>query len=252
MRVLVTGAAGRVGQLITPELSRLGCRLRLLDLRPVPDSDDAIVADVRDGAGLRAAMAGVDGVVHLAGISREAPFADICATNIAGDQSLFESARQAGVRRVVYASSIHAVGFSPRAPMLRTDVPPRPDTYYGASKVLGEALGRLYADRHGLQVACIRIGTCFARPFEARHLSSWLSPGDAARLVHACLTARDLDFAVVYGISANTRAWWDLAPARALGYEPQDDAEAYAAQIHGELSGADERFAGGNFTTLTP
>lgn len=252
MKVLVTGAAGRVGQLVTPELLRLGCQLRLLDIRPVPDADDAFVADVRDGAALEAAMAGVDGVLHLAGIPREAPFADICATNIAGDHAVFEGARRAGVRRVVYASSIHAVGFTPRVPLLRADVPPRPDTYYGASKVLGEALGRLYADRHGMQVACIRIGTCFPRPFAARHLATWLSPGDAARLVRACLTAPELDFAVLYGISANTRGWWDLEPAHALGYQPQDNAEMYAADIDSDLASIDERYAGGYFTTLEP
>lgn len=255
--LLVTGAAGRVGRLVTPLLAEFGWRLRLLDRRPVEDVPDAIVADVHDADAMGAAMTGVDAVLHLAGIATEAPFADICAANITGTQAAFEAARVAGVRRIVYASSVHAVGFVPRAPLVGVDVAPRPDTYYGLSKVFGEALARLYVDRHGMEVACVRIGTCFPRPWMPRHLATWLSPGDAARLVHACLTAPGLRFAVVYGISANTRAWWDLEPARALGYQPRDDAEAYATEIiaeHGQPDPDDvnERFVGGFFTRLEP
>lgn len=239
--VLVTGAAGLVGRTACAGLAARGWRVRGLDVQPLDGVDGLdgppVVADVQDGAAVERACAGMDAVVHLAGISGEASFPEILAANIDGTFQVFDAARRAGVERVVYASSNHAVGFTPRTELLGTDVPPRPDTYYGVSKVFGEALGRLYVDRYGLQVVCLRIGTWQDRPTAPRHLSTWLSPSDGVRLLHAALSAPDVDFAVVYGISANTRAWWDLAPARALGYLSVDDAEDYAADV---LTGDDE------------
>ncbi|HZB50850.1 MAG TPA: NAD(P)-dependent oxidoreductase [Mycobacteriales bacterium] len=255
-RVLVTGAGGIIGRTACPGLAARGWRVRGLDIRPLDDleglADPPIVADIRDGAAMEQAMAGMDGVVHLAGISGEAPFADLLDVNINGTYQVFDAARRAGVRRLVFASSNHAVGFTPRTQLATVDTPPRPDTLYGVSKVFGEALGRLYTDRYGLEVVCIRIGTWQDRPELPRHLSTWLSPADGVRLLHAALTAPDVDHTVVYGISANTRAWWDLAPARALGYLSVDDAEDYAEEIlveHGELDPADPEFArlGGRF-----
>jgi len=253
--VLLTGAAGSIGTVLAHELPAYGHRLRLLDSKPI-DADDTVLADLTNDAGsaaLDAAMDGLESVVHLAAIPTEAPFADILRVNIDGTYRVFDAARRAGVRRIVYASSNHAVGFTPRAPMVGVDVPPRPDTYYGLSKVFGEALGRLYADRYGLEVACLRIGSFAERPTSHRHLSTWLSHGDAVRLLHAGLSTPDLTYAVVYGISANTRAWWDLAPGHRLGYHPVDDAETYAAQIvaeHGQpdLGARTEAFLGGEYT----
>jgi uronate dehydrogenase len=195
-------------------------------------------------------------VVHLAGIPGEAPFPDILAANIEGGYRLYEAARAAGVRRVVYASSNHAVGFSERPAdggTLSVETEQRPDTYYGLSKCFGENLASLYADRHGIETVSLRIGSFTAAPRTVRHLATWLSPGDCVRLVHAALTAPVAGHTVVYGISANTRAWWDLASARALGYQPQDDAEPFAAELLarlGELQPEDPefRYVGGNFT----
>jgi uronate dehydrogenase len=257
-RILITGAAGRIGSYLIAGLPALGWQIRGLDLRAGPgDEVDWVVGDVRDATTLDAAVKGVEAVVHLAGIPREAPFPDLLSANIDGTYQVFEAARRAGVPRVVYASSNHAVGFTPRADLVDAAVRPRPDTYYGLTKVFGEGLGSLYADRHGMRVACLRIGSCFAQPSEVRQLSTWLSPGDAIRLVHACLTAPDLSYAVLYGISANTRGWWDLAPARALGYEPRDDAEAYAADLlarKGPLADDDPDavYLGGSFTNWSP
>jgi uronate dehydrogenase len=247
--VLVTGAAGQIGRTACAGLAARGWRVRGLDKAPLDGVDglayEPVVADVRDAAALDRALAGADAVVHLAGISGEAPFADILAANIDGTYQVFDAARRAGARRVVYASSNHAVGFTPRTELLGVDVPPRPDTFYGASKVFGEALGRLYTDRYGLEVVCLRIGTWQPRPTRARHLSTWLSPADGVRLLHAALTAPDVGFAVAYGISANTRAWWDLAPARALGYVPVDDAEDYADDL--PEPDADDTRVGGEY-----
>ncbi|MBO0867847.1 MAG: NAD(P)-dependent oxidoreductase [Micromonosporaceae bacterium] len=266
--ILVTGAAGRIGSCLLAGLPALGWRVRGFDLRagsptagsPTAGSPTAgaaadgvewVTGDVRDGAALDAAMQGTEAVVHLAGLATEAPFADLLAANIDGTYQVFEAARLAGVPRIVYASSNHAVGYTPRAPLVGTAVRPRPDTLYGLTKVFGEALGSLYADRYRMRVACLRLGAFLDRPTTVRHLATWLSPGDTVRLVHACLTAADLDYAVLYGISANTRGWWDLAPARALGYQPQDDAEKYAPSLAGqglpEETALEQRYLGGDF-----
>jgi uronate dehydrogenase len=248
--VLVTGVAGRVGIHLRRGLPELGWTLRGYDILAVPDVPDMVVADIHDTDRLAGAMAGVAAVVHLAGIPRDARFDRLMSANIDGTYQVFEVARQAGVPRVVYASSGHAVGFLPRQPLALVDGPPRPDMLYGVTKAFGEALGSFYADRYGMAVACPRIGSCLDRPTSVRHLSTWLSPGDAVRLVHACLTAPDLGYAVLYGISANTRGWWDLTPGRRLGYQPVDDAERYAAEVVaavGELdpTDPDHAFLGG-------
>jgi uronate dehydrogenase len=236
-RVLITGAAGIVGGYLRRGLPALGWQLRLLDLRPlpdlpgVPDGEDTVLADIRDADALDAAMKNVTAVVHLAGLSGEAPFDEILPANIEGTYQVFEALRRAAVTRLVYASSNHVVGLAPRSEPVTAATRVRPDTYYGVSKAFGEALASLYADRHGVSTACVRIGSCFDRPTTRRELSTWLSPADCVRLVDACLTAPDLTYSVVYGASANTRALFDLRPALDLGYRPQDDAETYAAEV---------------------
>jgi len=233
--VLITGAAGRIGGYLRSGLPPLGWDLRCLDLvgPPEPDGDREpwVIADVADPEALAAAMTDVEAVVHLAGIPTEAAFEDLLVANIDGTYQVFEAARQAGVKRVIYASSNHAVGFHETGTPLTTAVRARPDSYYGVTKVFGEALGSFYADRYGMDVAAVRIGSCFERPPGERGLGTWLSPNDSVRLVDALLRAPSFGFALLYGISANTRAWWDLEPALTLGYRPEDDAEAYAAEV---------------------
>ncbi|MEE4543137.1 NAD(P)-dependent oxidoreductase [Streptomyces sp. V4-01] len=249
--VLITGAAGGVGGFLRAGLPGLGWHVRGFDLAAPPDAGpDWTVGDITDPVALAAAAAGVDAVVHLAGIPGEAAFADLLHANIDGTYQVFEAARRAGVRRVVYASSNHAVGFHSRESSLGVEVRPRPDTCYGVTKVFGEALGSLYADRHGMEVACVRIGSCFPRPTTVRMLSTWLSPGDAVGLTHALLTATGLRYEILYGVSANSRGWWDLAPARRLGYRPRDDAEVHAADVLAAcgplpLGDPDARYVGG-------
>jgi uronate dehydrogenase len=234
--LLLTGAAGRIGRMLRPRLERPGRALRLLDTvdpgpGEPPDGADTVVASVTDRDALAGAVRGVDAVVHLAGISGEAPWDDILDSNVGGTHCVLEAARAAGVSRVILASSNHAAGFHPRQRDLPAAAAPRPDTYYGWSKAAGEALARLYADRFGMDVACLRIGTCRERPPDVRSLATWLSPDDAARLVEACLSAQRPGFRIVWGISRNTRRWWSLAEGKELGYEPADDAEAWAGEI---------------------
>ncbi len=259
--VLLTGAAGGLGTLMRELLPAYGYQLRLLDLRPVEGEPEAVTADLTDTAALREAVRGVDAIIHLAGISLEAPFEKILHSNIEGTYRLYEAAREEGVGRIVFASSNHAVGFTPRPsttePLIPVTTPHRPDTYYGLSKSFGEDLAQLYWDLHGIETVSVRIGSCFPEPATVRMLSIWMSPADGARLIHAALTAEDVGHTVVYGSSANTRLWWDLSGARALGYEPQDDSEPYAAQLvaeQGELDpdNPDHAHLGGQFCTRPP
>jgi uronate dehydrogenase len=264
--VLLTGAAGGMGTLMRELLpATYGYRLRLFDVMPIEGEPDAITADLADKEALREAVRGVDAIIHLAGISLEAPFEKILRANIEGTYNLYEAAREAGIRRIVFASSNHAVGFTPRpattpAPaesLVPIDTPRRPDTFYGLSKSFGEDLASFYWDKHGIETVAIRIGSCFPEPTSVRMLSVWMSPPDGARLLHAALTAEDVGYTVVYGSSANTRLWWDLTSARALGYEPQDDSEPYAAKLiaeQGELDpdNPDHAYLGGHFCTNPP
>lgn len=258
--VLVTGAAGRIGTVLRGGLPERGWALRSLDIVPVPDvrpGEEQVVADVTDLAAMADAVRGVSAVVHLAGVTGESTWPAISHANIEGTYASLESARRAGVQRVVLASSNHATGFTPRpaAGLLREeDALPRPDTYYGVAKVTLEALGSLYSDRYGMDVVCLRIGSAFPEPTTTRMLATWLSPADTVALVDAALTAPSPGFSVVWGVSANTRNWWDLTAARALGYEPQDDAEVYAdalIEAHGEpdLSDPVHSRVGGQYTT---
>ena len=233
-RVLLTGAAGRVGSCLRAGLRGELIELRLSDLRslsPLAANETEAPADLRDFEAVARAVAGVQAVVHLGAVPDEADFETIAGPNLHGVFHVFEAARRAGVRRVVFASSNHATGFYPTAQRLTGAEPVRPDGLYGASKAYGEALGHMYADRFGLEVISVRIGSFAERPTQPRHLSTWLSRADAVRLFEACLTASDVGYAVVYGVSANDRGWWDLGPARALGYEPRDNAEDYAAEV---------------------
>ncbi len=259
--VLLTGAAGGLGTLMRELLPEYGYELRLLDMRPVDGAPDAIVADLADRDALRAAVRGVDAIIHLAGISLEAPFEKILKANIEGTYNLYEAAREEGVRRIVFASSNHAVGYTPRPqgddPLIPVDTPRRPDTFYGLSKCFGEDLAQLYWDRHGIETVSVRIGSCFPEPTSVRMLSVWMSPADGARLFHAALTADGVQHTVVHGSSANTRLWWDLTSARALGYDPQDDSEPYAEKLiaeQGELDPANPAHAtlGGHFVNDPP
>jgi uronate dehydrogenase len=257
--VLVTGAAGRIGTMLRGGLPERGWVLRCLDVVPIVETrpgEEQLVADVTDLAAMVDATQGASAVVHLGGLSGESTWPAIERANVQGTYAALEAARRAGVQRVVLASSNHATGYTPRpaSGLLReADAPPRPDTYYGVSKVAMEGLGSLYADRYGMDVVCLRIGSAFAEPTSTRQLSTWLSPADTVSLVDAALKAPAPGFAVVWGVSDNTRRWWDLTAARALGYEPADDAEVYAEaliEVHGEPDLQDPVHArvGGEYT----
>jgi uronate dehydrogenase len=240
MRILMTGAAGNLGKLLRPRLAREGRTLRLSDIRSLDTGpgEEMVVADLADEAAMAEAMKGVDAVIHLGGQSREHPWADVVRANMDGTYVLLEAARKEGIQHVVLMGSHHAAGFHTR-PESGEDLPdyafPRPDTYYGVSKVVMEALGSLYHDRFGMDVTVIRLGTCNEGSGDTRGLATWISPDDLTRLLEAALTAPG--YHVVWGVSDNARRWWSLREAQAIGYAPQDDSEVRAAEVlaeHGE------------------
>jgi uronate dehydrogenase len=233
-RVLVTGAAGAIGSVLRRGLAGRYELMRLSDIAPLGEAapgEELVQGDIRDLAATEASLEGIDCVVHLAGCLDEKDWLSILAVNIAGTYTLFEAARRQGVKRVIFASSNHAVGFHRRERVIDAASLPRPDGRYGTSKVFGEALGRLYADKHGMSVACLRIGTFARRPSDERHLETWISPRDMVQLVRLCIDAPPYHFIVIYGVSANRRSRWLNAEPDVLGYVPKDDAETFAAEI---------------------
>ena len=259
--LLLTGAAGTLGRVLAPTLRGLCQTLRLSDLPgplallPLLPGDEAMPADLADAAAMNRLLQGVQAVVHLGGVAVEGPFAPILAANVAGTTHLYEAARRAGTRRVVFASSNHVTGAYAQGEAIGVNHAPRPDGFYGASKLYGEGLAQLYFHRHGIESVCLRIGTALPEPTDARALATWLSPRDLAQLVRCALTAPAVGCTVAYGCSANTRRWWhDEATWARLGYQPQDNAEAWAAQLQDRLlpEGPQRSMQGGSFLGIGP
>ena len=188
-------------------------------------------ADLASMDDMLAITKGVDAIVHLGGYSVEGPWEAILNANIVGHYNLLEAARRNAVKRVIFPTSNHAVGFYRRDQTIDHRVYPKPDSRYGVSKVFGEALGSLYADKYGMQVFMMRIGNVNPKPIDKRRLSLWFSPRDLAQLVAIGIEHPDIKFEIVYGISGNKRAWYDNSNAHRLGYRPQDDSEIYAAEV---------------------
>lgn len=258
MKVLVAGAAGSIGRVLTVGLADRGHVVVGLDRVPQPDGEEGAwyTVDATDPDAVAEVFEEetLEAVVHLAGHPGEASLPDSLASHVVTTGALLDAMVEHDVRRFVYASSNHAVGRTPRAELadglLGVGARPRPDTFYGVGKVAAEALMSLYADRHGLDAIACRIGSFLERPETVRNLSTWLSHDDCVRMVEAALTATAPGFAVLYGVSRNTRAWWDLEPGRALGYEPQDDAEDFLGSIAaGDDDEAEAAHVGGPYAT---
>lgn len=231
---VLTGAAGGVGASLRAGVAEQVHRLRLMDVVVVPPvyaNEESRVVDLRDQAAVETAIAGAHGVLHLGGLADEADFHDLVEVNIVGTFHVLEAARLCGVSRVVYASSNRLTGFYSTTTVVDPSMPPRPDGLYGVSKVAGEALGRLYWDKFGLQVASVRIGSFEQSPRDERQLSTWLSPADCLAAFLAAMTTPDLGYAAFYAVSRNTRRWWDLADGDAIGFSPVDDAEHHADHL---------------------
>lgn len=259
MRILVTGAAGSIGRVVTLGLCDLGHEVVGLDLVPEPDGFTGPwhTADCSDAGAVRAVFdqERIDAVVHLAGRTDEVDLPAELTSHVITTAALLDAMVEHRVTRLVYAGSNHAVGRTPRPvggqSLLPADAPPRADSFYGVAKVAAEALLQLYVDRYSIDVVNCRIGSFLPEPTTARNLATWLSPDDAVRMVEAALTTPAPGYAVLYGISNNSDAWWDLEPGRRLGYEPEDDAAAHRDSIEprdeDELEAA---FVGGPYAAV--
>ncbi len=250
--ILITGAAGGVGTWLRRELAGK-YKLRLSDIRPLKQLakwETFMRADVAKLSDMLRITKGVDAIVHLGGFSVEGPWEVIHKANIVGCYNAYEAARRNGVKRFLFATSNHAVGFYPRTQTVDHRVTIKPDSRYGVSKVFGEALGSLYSDKYGMEVFLIRIGNVNDRPIDKRRLSIWISPRDLAQLVQIGIDHPQIRFEIVYGISDNKRAWYDNSNALRLGYRPQDRSEDYAAEILAKERPGDpraEKLQGGTF-----
>jgi uronate dehydrogenase len=255
-RILITGASGYLGGVLRQALPTPELVLRLSDKRPPETSrpgEDFVTADLAAYDQVAPLMDGIDAVVHLGGYSVEGPWEEILPANIIGTYNVFEAARRAGVKRIVYASTHHVVGYHRRDKVIGTDAELRPDSRYAVSKVFGEALGRLHADKHGMSVICQRIGVARPKPHHRRALRTWLSEPDYIDLTRRCLATPDIHFLVVYGVSANDRVLWNNSEASTLGFVPQSNGADFTREIEAKPDDEDaisRLFQGGWFTGM--
>jgi uronate dehydrogenase len=255
--ILMTGAAGGIGTYLRPELKGKYA-LRLSDREPIGnlgDGESFVPADLTDLDALRKAVEGVDGILHFGGHASEGPWQAILDANIVGMRNIYEAARLEGVKRIVWASSNHAIGFYRRDRTIDHTVYPKPDSRYGVSKVFGEAMGSLYSDKYGLEVVNLRIGNVDVKPVDRRRLAIWISPRDLAQLCAIGLDHPDIRFEIFYGASDNARGWWDNSNAMKFGYRPQDRSEPYAEDVLAIEPPAsdddpDEIYQGGAFVSV--
>jgi uronate dehydrogenase len=256
-KVALTGAAGQLGRVLRKALLERGVNLRSAagsqPLEPIADGEDVMHGDLRDAAIVDRLLDGVDVLIHMAGTSVERPLPEIIENNLRALVEVYEGARRHGTKRIVFASSNHAIGMHPVESKLGLDCDFRPDGFYGLSKMWGEGLARLYWDKHGIESVCIRIGSCIEKPTEFRHLSTWLGFDDLLQLITRSIEVPDLGFELVWGVSANTRTYWDNAGAVRLGYRPTQNAEDYAAEILAKPNAMDavgQRYQGGSFASF--
>ncbi|MFV3406278.1 MULTISPECIES: NAD-dependent epimerase/dehydratase family protein [Pseudomonas] len=259
-RLLLTGAAGGLGQVLREALHAHAHVIRASDISPMAapagEHEEVILCDLADKAGVQALAEGVDAIVHLGGISTERAFEDILQANIVGTFHLYEAARRHGIKRVVFASSNHVTGFYPQDQQVDAHSPRRPDGYYGLSKAYGEDLASFYYYRYGIETVSLRIGSSFPEPRNLRMLSTWLSYADLSHLVERALLAENVGHSVVYGVSDNREVWWSNRHAAHLGFTPQDSSERYRAALELQPKPAADdpnvRWQGGAFTAAGP
>ncbi|RQR53190.1 NAD(P)-dependent oxidoreductase [Burkholderia sp. Bp9125] len=259
-RLLLTGAAGNLGCQLRGALADWADIVRVSDVAPLGDAaahEEVRGVDLADRQAVMALVDGVDAIVHFGGISVDAPFDDLLEANIRGTYNLYEAARKYGVKRIVFASSNHAIGFHPVTEVLDADSPQRPDSLYGVTKCFGEALSRYYFDRFGIETVCVRIGSSFEAPKNPRMLVTYLSYRDLIELVRCALLTNRVGHVVVYGMSDNPVKWWDNTKAGFLGFRPRDSSEPFAERFPRTAPTADyddpaQRYQGGGFVLGEP
>ena len=258
-KIVLTGAAGRLGSYLREPLSKLADQLVTTDRLPevggnLLANETYVQADLSSLSDMVELLKGAEMVVHFGAIGDEAPWDDILQSNIVGAYNVWEAAHLNGLRRVVYASSVHAVGMHRTRDVVGLDAPHKPDTYYGLAKCFAEDLASLYWDKRGIESVCMRIFSC-APVNNTRSLGTWLSYEDLIHMVERAIDTPTTGFSVVYGISNNDRAPVDNSKASFLGYKPKDNAEVYAAEMLAKAPPADptdlaQMCLGGPFATV--
>ncbi|MFG5780122.1 NAD-dependent epimerase/dehydratase family protein [Comamonas sp. J-3] len=259
-RLLLTGAAGGLGKVLRERLRPYADVLRLSDvagMAPARDaSEEVVVCDLADKQAVDALVAGCDAIVHMGGVSVERPFEEVLEANIKGIFNLYEAARRHGVKRVVFASSNHVIGFYKQNEKIDANVRRRPDGYYGLSKSFGEDMASFYFDRYGIETVSMRIGSSFPEPKDRRMMSSWLSYDDLVQLIEKGLFTPNVGHTVVYGASNNRDGWWDNHAAAHLGFVPKDSSEPWRAKVEAQPAPAANDpiavYQGGAFTAQGP
>ncbi|MCK9695389.1 NAD-dependent epimerase/dehydratase family protein [Pseudomonas syringae] len=259
-RLLLTGAAGGLGKVLRETLRPYTKVLRLSDIAEmapaVDGSEEVQVCDLADKNAVHQLVEGVDAIVHFGGVSVERPFEEILGANICGVFHIYEAARRHGVKRVIFASSNHVIGFYKQTETIDAHSPRRPDSYYGLSKSYGEDMASFYFDRYGIETVSIRIGSSFAEPQNRRMMSTWLSFADLTQLIERSLYTPDVGHTVVYGVSDNNTVWWDNRLASKLDYKPKDSSEVFREKVDAQpLSAADDPamlYQGGAFVASGP
>ena len=257
-KLVLTGAAGRLGSYLREPLSELCDDLVSTDLVDeignTYSGETYIKADLSNLDEINALMNGAEMVIHFGAISDEDTFDEILSSNIIGAYNVWEAAARNNVNRVIYASSIHAVGMYPKNEHIGINIPHRPDTFYGLAKCFAEDLARLYWDKKQIEAVCLRILSC-AKVTSSRALGSWLSYDDLILLVKRAIDAPTTGFSIVYGVSNNDRAPVDNSEASFLGYKPKDNAEKFANEILAQSDKVDKNdrsqiFHGGPFAAI--
>ncbi|ELQ10781.1 hypothetical protein A988_14469 [Pseudomonas syringae BRIP39023] len=259
-RLLLTGAAGGLGKVLRETLRPYTKVLRLSDIAEmapaVDGSEEVQVCDLADKNAVHQLVEGVDAIVHFGGVSVERPFEEILGANICGVFHIYEAARRHGVKRVIFASSNHVIGFYKQTETIDAHSPRRPDSYYGLSKSYGEDMASFYFDRYGIETVSIRIGSSFAEPQNRRMMSTWLSFADLTQLIERSLYTPDVGHTVVYGVSDNNTVWWDNRLASKLDYKPKDSSEVFREKVDAQpLPAADDPamlYQGGAFVASGP
>lgn len=259
-RLLLTGAGGGLGKMLRERLKPWADVLRLsdrCDLGPAAPGEEIVCCDLADREGVMSMMEGVDAVLHFGGISVEDRFEPIMQANILGLHHLYEAVHKAGVKRVIFASSNHAVGFYENTRVIDPDMPVRPDGFYGVSKCFGEALSRYYYDRFGIETVCIRIGSVLPQPTTRRIMVTWLSHDDFVELLRCSLMTPRVGHTIVFGSSDNDARWWDNSKAAHLGFRPKDNSRAFSHLFpdSGERPAEDDlpsKYIGGPFVVHGP
>jgi uronate dehydrogenase len=259
-RLLLTGAGGGLGRMLREQVKPWATTLRISDVADLGEAkagEEIVRCDLADSAAVLAMMEGVDAVLHFGGISVEDKFEPIMQANILGLYNLYAAVHQAGVKRVVYASSNHVTGYYRTTDLVDADMPVRPDGFYGLSKCFGEALSRYYYDRFGIETVCLRIGSSFPEPRNARMMTTFLSYDDLVELIRCSLFTPRVGHTIAFGTSDNDTTWWDNSKAAHLGFKPKDSSRVFKERFPDTAERPPENdpttiYQGGPFVTAGP